>query len=107
MAYYDEATEQEIQKNKAIRGYIIRRLSNGHDNALLVRQIINSLIADNLILTPDISKYLTYLEEGGYIEFTDRTVHAYNAYRRDAVIRLTKKGIDLFEETIDDNGIDV
>ena len=98
MAIYDELTEQEIKQNKAIRGYIIRALAKGAKN---------SLLADNLITVPEISKQLSYLEDGGYIEFTDTRANAYNAYRRDAVIQLTKAGVDLVEGTTDDPGVDV
>ena len=37
MAILDDITEQEVAKNKAIRGYIIRALARGNQNALLVR----------------------------------------------------------------------
>ena len=107
MAFLNDATEQEVEKNKAIRGYIMRALARGSNGALLVRQIVNALMADNLIMTPDISKYIKYLEDGGYIAFTARSVNAYNAYRKDAVVGLTKKGVDLVEDTIHDPGIDI
>ena len=107
MAIFDDLTEQEIKQNKAIRGYIVRALAKGSNNSLLVRQITNALLADNLITVPDISKQLSYLEDGGYIEFTSRSVNAYNAYRKDAVVQLTKKGIDLVEDTIQDGGVNV
>ena len=107
MAIVDEMTEQEISRNKAIRGYIIRALAKGSRNTLLVRQITNALVADGLVLSPDISKHIEYLEEAGYIVFTSRTANAYNAYRKDAVIRLTRKGVDLLENTIEDPGVDV
>ena len=55
MAIMDELTEQEVSRNKAIRGYIIRALAKGNHNALLVRQITNALVADGLIYSPDIS----------------------------------------------------
>ena len=55
----------------------MRALARGNNGALLVRQIVNALMADNLIMTPDIGKYLKYLEDGGYIEFTSRSVNAY------------------------------
>ena len=90
MAIMDELTDQEVSKNKAIRGYIT-----------------NALVADGLIYSPDISKHIEYLEEAGYIVFTSRTANAYNAYRKDAVIKLTRKGVDLLESTIDDPGVDV
>ena len=103
----DEMTEVEISRNKAIRGYIMRSLGKGYQNTLLVRQITNSLIADGMIVSPDISKHLDYLRDGGYITFTDKSVNAYNAYRKDAVIKLTKEGVDLVEGTTDDPGVDV
>ena len=40
-------------------------------------------------------------------EFTEDKVTAYNAYANDAVIKLTKEGIDLAECTIEDNGVDI
>lgn len=107
MAIFDDITEQEIKQNKAIRGYIVRALAKGTQNSLLVRQITNALLADNLITVPDISKHLSYLKDGGYIEFTDRRANSYNAYRRDAVIKLTKVGVDLVEGTREDPGVDV
>ena len=100
-------TEREVRQNKAIRGYIVRALAKGASNTALVRQITNALLADNLITVPDISKQLSYLEDGGYIEFTDRTVSSYNVYRKDGAVQLTKKGVDLVEGTIDDAGVDV
>lgn len=107
MAIMDEVMEQEVNKNKAIRGYIIRALAKGNQNALLVRQITNALVGDGLIISPDISKHLEYLKDAGYIVFTDRTANAYSAYRRDAVIKLTREGVDLVEGTRDDPGVDV
>ena len=65
------------------------------------------MIASGLVISPDISKYLDYLEDAGYIEFTEDKVTAYNAYANDAVIKLTKEGIDLAECTIEDNGVDI
>ncbi len=107
MSIMDEAAELEVAKNKAIRGYIIRALAKGSQNSLLVRQVTNALVGDGLILSPDISKHLEYLQEAGYLAFTGRTANAYNAYRKDAVIKLTKKGVDLVEGTIEDPGVDV
>ena len=107
MAIMDEMTEQEVTKNKAIRGYIIRALAKGNQNTLLVRQVTNALVADGLIYSPDISKHVEYLVEAGYIVFTNRAANAYNAYRKDAIIKLTKKGVDLLENTIEDPGVNV
>lgn len=102
-----ETERAEIKQNKAVRGYIIRCLVKGYNNAALTRQLSNSMIAAGMILSPDISKYLDYLEDAGYIEFTAEKVTAYTAYADDAVIRLTKKGVDLAEGTIDEPGVDI
>ena len=107
MAILDELTEQEVSKNKAIRGYIVRALAKGSQNALLVRQITNALVADGLIYSPEISEPIEFLHEACYVTFTDRSVNAYNAYRKDSIIKLTRKGVDLVEGTINDPGIDV
>ena len=94
----DEREQAEVLHNKAVRGYI---------NSALTRQISNAMIASGLIISPDITKHLNYLADAGYIEFTDRKVTAYNAYAKDAVIRLTKMGVDLAECTIEDPGVDI
>ena len=65
------------------------------------------MMAAGLIISPDISKHLNYLQGAGSIEFTSEKVTAYTAYAKDAVIRLTKSGVDLAEGTIDDPGVDV
>ena len=107
MGIMDEMTEEEVNRNKAIRGYIIRSLAKGNQNTLLIRQITKALIADGLIVSPDIGKHIDYLKEAGYITFPDRSVNSYTVYRRDSVIKLTKAGVDLVEGTISDPGVDV
>lgn len=107
MAFMDEMTEQEVNRNKAIRGYIIRSLAKGYNYSLYVVQLTNMVASREDCVSGDISKHLAYLEEGGYIAFTERTVNAYNAYRRDGTVKLTKSGIDLLEGTKEDPGIDV
>lgn len=99
--------QAEIRQNKAIRGYIIRCLVKGYNYTALTRQLSNAMMAAGLIVSPDISKYLDYLEGAGYIEFTNEKVTAYNAYAKDAVIRLTKEGVDLAEGTTEDPGVDI
>ena len=107
MAFLDEMTEQEVKKNKTIRGYILRSLAKGSNNTLFVKQISNALYAENQIYNPDIGKYLEYLAEAGYIEFTGKNIHAYNVYAKDGIIKLTRKGVDLLEDTIEDPGVNV
>lgn len=102
----DEQAYRGAQHNKAVRGYIMRSLVKGHNNSLLCRQLVNVMVNDGVIISPDISKHLDYLVNKGYIEFTNERVNSYNAYANDAVIRLTVKGIDLLEgSTPDDPGV--
>ena len=103
----DEREKAQVRQNKAIRGYIIRCLVKGYNNSALTRQVSNAMIAAGLVISPDISKYLDYLLDAGYIEFTDGKVTAYNAYANDAVIRLTKRGVELAEGTVEDPGVDI
>lgn len=107
MRIVNDAEIAEIRQNKAIRGYIIRCLVKGYNYSALTRQLSNTMIAAGMVISPDISKYLDYLRGAGYIEFTDGRVTAYTAYANDAVIRLTKSGVDLAEGTIEDNGVDI
>ena len=103
----NDAERAEVKRNKAVRGYIIRCLVKGFNNSALTRQVSNAMIASGLIISPDISKYLDYMEDAGYIEFTEERITAYTAYANDAVIRLTKEGVDLAEGTITDPGVDI
>lgn len=103
----DERMEVEVKLNKQIRGYIIRSLVKGNQNALLVTHITNALVGAGLIVSPDIAKHLEYLLESEYIRFTEKHITSYDAYRKDAVVKLTRKGIDLVEGTIDDPGVDI
>lgn len=103
----NDAERIEIRQNKAVRGYIIRCLVKGYNYSALTRQLSNAMIASGMVISPDISKYLDYLKGAGYIEFTDDKVTAYTAYANDAVIKLTKAGVDLAEGSIEDNGVDI
>lgn len=104
----DDRDIRDIQHNKAIRGYILRSLVKGFNNTLLCRQLVNVMITDGIIVSPDISKHLDYLTQKGYIEFTNQRVNSYTAYANDATIRLTVDGVDLLEGSRpDDPGVDI
>lgn len=99
--------EKEIKQNKAIRGYIIRCLVKCSNNRTIVKQITNSLFSSRMIMSPDITIYLDYLIEAGYVEIADSKVKSYSAYKDEDVIKLTKKGVDLVEGSTEDSGVDV
>ncbi len=102
-----EEFEKQVSQNKSVRGYIIRSLVRGYNDTLFCKQISNSLMGSNMIINPDIGEYLKYLHDKGYIEFTDKKIKSINAYKNDAAVTLTAKGVDLAEGTIDDPGVDV
>ena len=109
----NDLEKAEIKQNKAIRGYIIRCLVKGYNNTALTRQLSNAMIAAGLIISPDIipelacNKQLFTRCPRHPDSCTEEKVTAYNAYANDAVIKLTKEGVDLAEGTIEDNGVDI
>lgn len=93
--------------NRYIRGFILRSLVLGSRNRLAVKQIADVLVARGKIIVPDISKQVDYLIKAGYIAYVDQKMTAYSKYAEDGVIELTKAGVDLVEQTIDDSGVDI
>lgn len=100
-----ELEQEEVRRNKAIRGYIIRSLVKGYNYTALTRQIAGALYSAGLVLSPDISKHIDYLVDAGYVEVTDARVKSYRTYRDDAVLKLTREGVDLAEGTTEDPGV--
>ena len=102
-----ESEAQEAGRNRAIRGYIVRCLIKCGNNAALTKHLSNALFMQGMIMSPDIKKYIDYLVNGGYVEFTDRKIKAYTAYADDTVVRLTNKGVNLAEGAIEDSGVEI
>lgn len=102
-----EQEQQEVQKNRAIRGYIVRCLVKGSNNSAITKHISNALFVQGMIMSPDIGKYVGYLVNGGYVEFADKKIKAYTSYANDAVIKLTNKGVNLAEGAIEDPGVEI
>ncbi len=103
----DDLEMKEASSNKSNRGFIMRSLARGYNYSASVRSLSNAMMSSGRIYTPDISKPLAYLVSAGYIEFTDKKINAYTAYRNDGVVQLTKEGIDLVEATIEDPGVEI
>lgn len=103
----DDLERTEVSQNKSNRGFIMRSLARGFNYSAYVRSLSNAMMSDGRIYTPDISKLLDYLVSAGYVRFTDKKINSYTAYRNDAVVQLTKEGIDLVEATIEDPGVDI
>lgn len=90
---------------KQVRGFILKLLEITHPQPTPSSAMSAALVQNNLVINPDISRYTTYLADKGYIEVKDV---ALKSIRVDAVaLKLTPKGIDLLEGTIDDPGVDI
>lgn len=103
----DDLERTEANQNKSNRGFIMRSLARGFNYSASARSLSNAMMSGGRIYTPDISKLLDYLVSAGYVRFTDKKINSYTAYRNDAVVQLTKEGIDLVEGTIEDPGVDI
>lgn len=87
----------DLQNNASVRGYIMRSLVKGYHFSCLVKELSNKMMACKLIIDPDISNQLYYLEQCRLIEFTDKNVNSFDALKNDAVVRLTAEGIRFIE----------
>lgn len=103
----DDLELSVVQRNKAIRGYIMRALARGHQHTLMLRQVVNNLINEGLIVSPDITVFLNYLVDSGYIKFVNQNIKSYNIYRQDASIRLTPDGEKLIAGVIEDPMVEI
>lgn len=83
--------------NSAVRGYILRSLVRGLRFSVSAVELSNKLVACGLMGNNDISNHLYYLEDCGFIKFTDNSISAFNALENDGIVRLTSKGIRFIE----------
>lgn len=86
-----------LSNNTSVRGYIMRCLVKGYHFSCLAKELSNRMMACGLIVDPDISTHLYYLEQCKLIEFTNKSVDAFCALQSDAVVRLTAEGIRFIE----------
>lgn len=96
----------DAQRNKKIRGWIVRILQRAYPAGLETETLGNQL--EDLgysVAGKDLEASLAYLNEDGFIEkiefgkpFDGLTTRFY---------KLTTKGIDLAEKTISDTGVDL
>ena len=94
----------EIQRNKQIRGQILATLELSHPMATPQASVSSALISAMMIQNPDITPYVDYLEDRGYV----RVFRVPDAVGGEmAALKLTSKGVDVLEETITDDGVDI
>lgn len=89
----------KTMRNKAIRGHILYLLNLSHPTPTTGKVLETGMLSSMLVASPDISAYLDYLIDRGYIDRIDKPEYGLRYYK------LTSRGIDLLEGTITDNGV--
>ncbi|TEB09154.1 hypothetical protein [Pelotomaculum propionicicum] len=90
---------------KQIRGFMLKLLEITHPQPTPSSAISAALVQNGLVVNPDISRYVSYLEDKGYIEVKDVALKSLRI--GGVALKLTPKGIDLLEGTIEDPGVDI
>lgn len=86
-------------RNKHIRGHIMYLLSLSHPSPTTARVLETGMLSSLLVTNPDISAYVDYLIDRGYVEEINNEEYRLKYYK------LTSRGIDLLEGTICDAGV--
>lgn len=102
----------QTSQNKRVRGEILRLLYSVYPGTVEVQTIINALLDSGYITTPEIGAHIDYLmgEEKKYILPVNPDVVAEvlkGLVKNTAFVKLSPRGLDLVEGTIEDPGVDV
>lgn len=92
--------------NKRLRGEIIHMLHLAYPNPMETRTLNDVLRDAGYPVIGDISPHLDYLEDKGYIRI-DHNEDAKLVSAPVTLCKLSAKGVDLAEYTIEDPGVDV
>lgn len=95
----------EVIRNKQTRGYILKLLELTHPTPTPSSAISAALLQEGLAVNPDITAHIDYLKGKGYIEVKEPTSKIVPISI--VALKLTPKGIDLLEDTIDDPGVEI
>lgn len=96
-----------IARRKCARGTLLTMLYDNQTAAVMLRSLEYAMMVDDPHISSEIGAHVYYLADKGYVAaymggepFTlDKNPP------REALVRLTAKGIDLMEGTIDDDGV--
>lgn len=96
-----------IARKKTTRGVLIKLLYDNQSAALTAQTMEYALMQDNPYISSEISAQLYYLCEKGYITLWDgdEAMPLIKNPPRSALVRLTARGMDLMEGTIEDGGV--
>lgn len=95
-------TEREIKLNKQYRAQIMRIVAMFYPTPTTVKNIKLGLLEYGMTNQTEISKYLYYLSDKGYIKYSGSTA---KGIEDNELIHITADGIDLVEGTTTDDGL--
>jgi len=91
-----------MSRGKLLRGYLLQFLRRVYPHGIYAQDIIDVFKHDFHIRT--IMANIAYLVEKGYVAEEEKSHPAYRT-RKVIIYRLTPKGVDLVEQTINDDGV--
>lgn len=96
-----------IARKKVARGTLLTLLYNNQSAAMMVRTLEYAMMQDDAYITSEIGSHLYYLADKGYIKLWlgDEPCSMASNPPREALVRLTALGVDLMEDTLDDDGV--
>ena len=96
-----------IVRRKCARGALLTLLYGNPGAAIMARTLEYALMQDDPHISTEIGTHLFYLMDKGYIKayIGEEQADTMKDPPREALIRLTAKGMDLMEGTIEDEGV--
>ena len=96
-----------IARRKCARGALLTMLFANPGAAVMQRTLEFALLRDDPQISSEIGSHVYYLADKGYVKayMNDEAISPVIDPPREALIRLTAKGIDLLEGTIEDDGV--
>ena len=104
------AVDLTVSANKRARGEVLALMYSVQPMPVEIRTITNALLESKVVSVPDIARHVDYLVGKGYItvineEDAEKVLRG--VVPPSSFVKLTPKGIDLVEQTIEDPGVDV
>ena len=96
-----------IARRKCARGAVLTLLFGNPRAAVMQRTLEYALMQDDPQAANEIGSHIYYLADKGYVKvyLGDEVLSLVQDPPREALVRLTAKGIDLMEGTLDDEGV--
>lgn len=96
-----------IARRKCARGAVLTLLFGNPRAAVMQRTLEYALMQDDPQAANEIGSHIYYLADKGYVKvyLGDEELSLVQDPPREALVRLTAKGIDLMEGTLDDEGV--